>query len=89
LKFVAGDGGASEGLASTLNNPATVIVVLSGAEPAIIEPAQAHSAHGGKVLVQTPMTCFDSTAASALDGKGAIVAMPSELAGFATARWAG
>ncbi len=88
LHFVAGDGDASQGLAPALNDSATVIVVLSGAEAAIVEPARAHSAHGGKVLVQTPMTCFDATAASALDGQGAIVASPAELAGFATARWA-
>lgn len=87
LRFVAGDGGASLGLAAVLNDPATAIVVLSGAEAAIVEPARTHSAHGGKVLVQTPMTCFDGAAASALDGNGAIVALPAELAGFATARW--
>lgn len=89
LRFVAGTGGASEGLASSLNDPATVIVVLSGAEAAIVEPARAHHQHGGKVLVQTPMTCFDATAASALDGNGAIVALPADLAAFATTRWAG
>jgi chemotaxis response regulator CheB len=70
-----------------LNDPTTVIVVLSGAEAAIVEPARTHGSLGGKVLVQTPMTCFDGTAASALDGNGAIVALPAELAGFATARW--
>jgi chemosensory pili system protein ChpB (putative protein-glutamate methylesterase) len=88
LHFAAGDGGASEGLASALNNPTTVIVVLSGAETAIVEPAQAHVAHGGMVLVQTPLTCFDSTAASALDGHGVTVGLPAELAAKAIARWA-
>ena len=88
LRFAAGDGGASAGLASALNNPATVIVVLSGAETAIIERARTHSAHGGKVLVQTPATCFDSTATSALDGHGAVVGLPVELAASAIALWA-
>ena len=89
LRFVAGTGGASQGLASSLNDPATVIVVLSGAEAAIVDPARAHHEHGGKVLVQTPATCFDATAANALDGNGATVALPAELAAFATTRWAG
>lgn len=89
LRFAAGTGGASQGLASSLNDPATVIVVLSGAEAAIVDPARAHHEHGGKLLVQTPATCFDATAANALDGNGATVALPAELAAFATTRWAG
>ena len=88
LRFAPGNGGASQGLAASFNDPATVIVVLSGAEAAIVEPAKAHAANGGKVLVQTPMTCFDATAASALDGAGAIVALPADLAAHASARWA-
>ncbi len=88
LRFAPGSGGPSQALASALNDPATVVVVLSGAEAGIVGPAKAHTAHGGKVLVQTPMTCFDATAASALDGSGAIVALPAELATHASARWA-
>jgi hypothetical protein len=89
LRFAPGSGGPSQALASALNDPATVVVVLSGAEAAIVQSAKAHVAHGGKVLVQAPMTCFDATAASALDGSGAIVGMPAELATHASARWAG
>jgi chemosensory pili system protein ChpB (putative protein-glutamate methylesterase) len=89
LRFAAGDGGASQGLVSALNNPATVIVVLSGAETAIIERARTLSAHGGTVLVQTPATCFDSTAASALEGHGVTVGLPAELAASAIAHLAG
>jgi chemotaxis response regulator CheB len=88
LRFAVGDGGASQGLVSALNNPATVIVVLSGAETAIVERARTLSAHGGTVLVQTPATCFDSTAASALEGHGVTVGMPAELAASAVAHLA-
>ena len=88
LRFAAGDGGASQGLVSALNNPATVIVVLSGAETAIVERARTLSAHGGTVLVQTPATCFDGTAASALEGHGVTVGMPAELAASAIAHLA-
>ena len=89
LRFAAGDGGASQGLVSALNNPGTVIVVLSGAETAIVERARTLSAHGGTVLVQTPATCFDGTAASALEGHGVTVGMPAELAASAIAHLAG
>jgi len=88
LRFADGNGGASEGLAPALNNPATVIVVLSGAESAIVERARAHAARGGMVLVQTPLTCFDSTAAGAIDGNGVVVGSPAELAAQAIAHWA-
>jgi chemosensory pili system protein ChpB (putative protein-glutamate methylesterase) len=88
LRFAAGDGGASQGLVPALNNPATVIVVLSGAEPAIVERARTLSAHGGTVLVQTPATCFDSAAAGALEGHGVTVGLPAELAAFAIAQLA-
>jgi len=89
LRFAAVDGGASQGLVAALNSPATVIVVLSGAETAIVERARAISAHGGTVLVQTPVTCFDGTAATALEGHDVTVGLPAELAAFAIARLAG
>jgi chemotaxis response regulator CheB len=89
LRFATGDGGASQGLVAELNNRATVLVVLSGAETAIVERARTLSAHGGTVLVQTPATCFDSTAASALEGHGVTVGMPAELAACAIAHLVG
>jgi chemotaxis response regulator CheB len=84
----AGSASASQGLAAALKDPTTVVAILSGAEPAIIEPASAHSANGGKVLVQTAATCFDGTAASALERQGATAAAPTELAALAAAGWA-
>ncbi len=81
------DAGASNGFAAALNDPATIVTVLSGAESAIVEPARAHGANGGQVLVQTPSTCFDGTAASALEGQSVTVGSPAELAVLAAARW--
>ena len=84
--FHEGREGPSFGLAAALNDPLMVIVVLSGAEAAIVEPARGHLAHEGRVLVQTPSTCFDSTAASALDGlQGVKTGSPAELAAWAVA----
>ncbi len=93
---VTGDGGwwiesgspsPSHALAAALSDPGTVLVVLSGAEPAIVDPARAHGAGGGQILVQTPATCFDSTAAGALEGQGVTVGAPADLAALAAARW--
>ena len=82
----SGSASATQGLAPALADPATVVAVLSGAEPAIIEPARAHNANGGKVLVQTAATCFDGTAASALESQGITAGSPGDLAALAAVR---
>jgi chemosensory pili system protein ChpB (putative protein-glutamate methylesterase) len=84
----AGSGSATQGLAAALKDPCTVVAILSGAEPAIVEPASALSANGGKVLVQTSATCFDGTAASALESQGVTAGSPAELASLAASGWA-
>lgn len=81
----AGSVRPSQGLAAALNDPSTVVAVLSGADPGIVEAARAHIAIGGKVLVQTAATCFDGTAASALESQGVKSGSPVELAALATA----
>jgi chemotaxis response regulator CheB len=70
-----------------LKDPRTVIVVLSGAEPVIVEFARTHKANGGMVLVQTASTCFDGTAAAALESQGAISGAPADLAAKAVLQW--
>jgi chemosensory pili system protein ChpB (putative protein-glutamate methylesterase) len=84
----AGSGSATQGLVAALKDPSTVVAILSGAEPAIVEPASALSANGGKVLVQTSATCFDGTAASALESQGVTAGSPAELASLAASGWA-
>ncbi|MEO8743311.1 MAG: hypothetical protein ABI365_08985, partial [Lysobacteraceae bacterium] len=85
--FKEGGDGPTHGLAAALNDPSMVIVVLSGAEATIVEPARGHIAHEGMVLAQTPATCFDSTAASALEAQGVKTGSPVELAAWAAKRW--
>ncbi len=88
--FESGSPSPSHGLAAALNDPGTVIAILSGAEPAIIERARAHAASGGLVLVQTPSTCFDGTAAAALENQqGVTTGSPAELARLAAEPKAG
>jgi chemosensory pili system protein ChpB (putative protein-glutamate methylesterase) len=83
--FEQGSPSPTHGLSPALDNAATVIVILSGAEPSIVERARAHAASGGgMVLVQTPSSCFDGTAVSALDGaQGVETGAPAELAKLA------
>ncbi len=81
----AGSARPSQGLAAALNDPTTIVAILSGADPGIVESARAHIANGGKVLVQTAATCFDGTAASALESQGVKSGSPVELAALATA----
>ena len=85
--FRQGREGSSYALAAALNDPSMVIVVLSGTEAAIVAPAREHIAHEGMVLAQTPSTCFDSTAASALEAQGVKTGSPAELAAWAVERW--
>ncbi len=87
--FESGSPSPTHSLAAAMNDSATTIVVLSGAEAAIIEPARAHLSSKGQVLAQTPATCFDATAASALEKQqGVTVGSPAELAKLAAERWA-
>ena len=65
-----GSPSISHALAPSLKQSRTVLVVLSGAEPVIVEFARNHRTNGGTVLVQTSATCFDSTATAALEGQG-------------------
>jgi len=83
----SGSASVSQGLDAALKDPTTVVAILSGAEPAIVEPARAHRANGGKVFVQTSSTCFDGTAASALENQGVTAGSPADLAAFSASSW--
>ncbi len=75
-----GSPSPSHALAPALKHPRTVLVVLSGAEPMIVEFARNHKANGGTVLVQTSATCFDGAAADALERQGMASGSPGNLA---------
>lgn len=64
-----------------------VVVIVSGADPAVVEPAQALAAGGALVLAQDPATCFDGRAAEALNKHGSTIAAPADLAMRAVQHW--
>ncbi|MBS0212234.1 MAG: hypothetical protein JSR26_03510 [Proteobacteria bacterium] len=75
-----GSPSASHALAPALKHPRSVLVVLSGSEPMIVEFARNHQAGGGTVLVQSSSSCFDGAAASALERQGMASGSPAGLA---------
>lgn len=56
------------------------VVVLSGAEPALLPPLQSALAEGRRVIVQDPSTCFEPATAEALRAAGAPAVAAGELA---------
>ena len=81
---------ASGGLADVLDAlpPAeSGVLVLSGADPALVAAViEIHTA-GGLVLAQDPSGCFDPTAAEAVAKAGAASGTPAELAARIVERW--
>ena len=75
-----GSPSPSHALAPALKDARSILVVLSGAEPVIVEFAKSHRSSGGLVLVQTSSTCFDGTAAAALESQGIASGSPGNLA---------
>lgn len=75
-----GSPSAAHALAPALKHPGTVLVVLSGAEPIVVDFARQHKDNGGTVLVQTSATCFDATATGALEKLGIASGSPGNLA---------
>ncbi len=63
------------------------VLVLSGADPAVVPAVLALQAAGALVLAQDPASCFDPVAAKAAIAAGAASAAPSELARLINERW--
>ncbi|KFL37215.1 chemotaxis protein CheB [Arenimonas donghaensis] len=81
---------ASGGLADVLDAllPAeSGVLVLSGADPALVAAVIEIHAAGGLVLAQDPSGCFDPSAAEAVAQAGAASGAPAELAARVVARW--
>jgi len=85
--FNVAEGGVAAALASALIEPASMAMVLSGADGTVVSVVAAHAARGGEVRVQKPDTCFDGAAAAALSVRGITEATPAELAAQAATRW--
>jgi chemosensory pili system protein ChpB (putative protein-glutamate methylesterase) len=65
----------------------TAVLLLSGADPALVDPALAHSARGALVAGQSPDGCYDAAAPIALTERGGTAASPFELVQSLIQRW--
>lgn len=65
----------------------SVVLMLSGAAPSVLPAVLALQSAGGRVLAQTPASCFDATAAEAVLAAGAEAADPPDLARLIIERW--
>ncbi len=63
------------------------IVVLSGADPALVEAIMAQSWAGALVLAQLPSGCYEPTAVQALIARGIASDTPPHLASQLAKRW--
>lgn len=82
LRFVAGGD-----LLAGLPPSDSAIVMLSGADPAQVEPALRHASRGALIAGQTPEGCYDPAAPAELIARGAQAATPPDLVGLLLQRW--
>lgn len=85
LEFTA-DGSLADVVAA-LPAAESGVLVLSGANPALVPAVLQLMAGGGLVLAQDPAGCFDPTAADAVHRAGADAASPADLAARVSQRW--
>ncbi|MGH8030022.1 MAG: chemotaxis protein CheB, partial [Arenimonas sp.] len=84
LRFTEGSLAA---LVRVLPAKYSVLVVLSGADPSLLDAAGSLRMDGGLTFTQSPDTCFDSLAAQALASQGAAALAPSLIAAKVAERW--
>ena len=92
LGVVAGNDGLRFGetgddLFAALPAADTAVILLSGSDPALVEPAMAHGFKGALVAGQSPEGCYDAAAPESLIARGAESGPPVELARKLAARW--
>ncbi|MBY4598864.1 hypothetical protein K3217_25455 [bacterium BD-1] len=85
LQFTA--GGSLADVVASLPPAESGVLVLSGADPALVPAVLQLMADGGLVLAQDPAACFDPTAADAVQRAGATAASPADLAARVSQRW--
>lgn len=78
LSFPKAEGVAALIAAATVMDGA--VVVLSGADEAVVEPLVQAMANGTRVLVQDPASCFDAKAIVALQAAGASPVSAADIA---------
>ena len=81
------EGGLAAAVESALGEPASMLMVLSGADSSLVDVAAAHAARGSEVHAQTPDSCFDDAAVAALSARGVPVVPAAQLAAVAAAHW--
>lgn len=88
LKF-SEDASSPAGLLQALEplGDAAVVVALSGAEAAWLAGSAQWAAKGGRLLAQSPATCFEASACDALVKQGVVDAPPADLAIRALGKW--
>ncbi len=75
-------------LIASLPAAESAVLLLSGSDPAQVEPALALSALGGFVAGQALQGCYDPAASKALVSRGGVVAAPDELSALMAQHWA-
>lgn len=88
LKF-SEDASSPAGLLQALEplGDAAVVVALSGAEAAWLAGSAQWAAKGGRLLAQSPATCFEASACDSLVKQGVVDAPPADLAIRALGKW--
>lgn len=85
LQFI--EGGDLQGVIAALPAADSGVLVLSGADVALVPAVLAIHAAGGLVMAQDPSACFDSAAAQAVVQEGAGADAPAALAARVVERW--
>jgi chemosensory pili system protein ChpB (putative protein-glutamate methylesterase) len=65
----------------------SAVLLLSGADPAIVDAALSHAARGALVAGQSPDGCYDAAAPMALTARGGTAGAPHELVQSLLQRW--
>jgi chemosensory pili system protein ChpB (putative protein-glutamate methylesterase) len=65
----------------------SAVLLLSGADPAVVDAALAHAAKGALVAGQSPDGCYDAAAPMALTARGGTAGAPNELVQSLLQRW--
>jgi len=65
----------------------SAIFLLSGSDPAAVDAAMAHAAHGALVAGQAPEGCYDGAAPNALIARGGNAGSPTDLVKQLLKRW--
>jgi len=81
------EGGDLQGVIAALPAAESGVLVLSGADAALVPAVLAIRDAGGLVLAQDPSACFDSAAAQAVVQEGAGADAPAALAARVVERW--